>query len=205
MENAQLINQSSNKQDWTTPPYIIEPARLALGGAIDLDPASSAWSNQYVKAAAYYTEDMRGEGRGWYGRVWLNWPYGRAENPRWADRLIEAYETKEIESACCICFSSTSESWYQRLLDYPHCQLKRRVPFIDPATGQEVRGATRGSTIFYLGSALSLFALAFADLGRIALSDTAITRNPSWAHIMQLVHNHRSKKAKEQHEITYYT
>jgi hypothetical protein len=47
---------SATTSNWYTPPYIIEPARAFLGGAIDLDPASCALANRTVGARRIITE-----------------------------------------------------------------------------------------------------------------------------------------------------
>lgn len=71
----QLIN-SSNSNEWYTPPRYVEAAREVLG-AIDLDPASCETGNRIVRAKAYFAEARNGLVQRWYGRVFLNPPYGR--------------------------------------------------------------------------------------------------------------------------------
>lgn len=61
--------------EWLTPPRIL----IALGGAksFDLDPASSI-DRPWSTAWHHYTKDDNGLVRPWFGRVWLNPPYGRS-------------------------------------------------------------------------------------------------------------------------------
>ena len=54
MNNAVLINQTSGKVEYYTPPRIIEAARRTMG-RIDLDPASSVKANETVKAQHIFT------------------------------------------------------------------------------------------------------------------------------------------------------
>ena len=61
--------------EFYTPPHIIEVARACMGG-IDLDPASCAMANETVRATAFYGVKDDGLKRPWFGRVWLNPPYG---------------------------------------------------------------------------------------------------------------------------------
>lgn len=93
MDNHQLINQDSGITEYYTPIAIVEAARRVMGG-IDLDPASSARANEFVKATKYfkepeYTQTNRGEYdlpvrryhdygglfQTWHGRVWMNHPF----------------------------------------------------------------------------------------------------------------------------------
>jgi hypothetical protein len=70
---------------WLTPPYILK----ALG-EFDLDPCAPMvrpWSI----ARSHYTKADGGLTLPWYGRVWLNPPYG-AEAPHWIKRLASEGE-----------------------------------------------------------------------------------------------------------------
>lgn len=69
---------------WLTPRFIID----ALG-PFDLDPAAAPAPRPFPTAKMHY-EHADGDGllRPWFGRVWLNPPYGRAMN-RWMRRLAE--------------------------------------------------------------------------------------------------------------------
>ena len=65
---------------WLTPPHVLE----ALG-SFDLDPcAAPGWPT----AREHYTLPTDGLATPWYGRVWLNPPYGK-EAWVWLDRLAE--------------------------------------------------------------------------------------------------------------------
>jgi hypothetical protein len=46
-------------------------------GGIDLDPASCATANETVRARTFYSRKDDGLKRPWFGRVWLNPPYGK--------------------------------------------------------------------------------------------------------------------------------
>jgi hypothetical protein len=61
------------KDEWLTPPYILK----ALGGAdsFDLDPCAPV-NRPWPMAKAHYTTEENGLSLPWFGRVWLNPPYG---------------------------------------------------------------------------------------------------------------------------------
>lgn len=185
---AQLINQSSGDVEIYTPGFIIEAARVALGGRISLDPASSELANQRVKADCWFGKEDRSMERGWDGPLWMNHPYGRAEkacepgcckdhvhhdfewfgNARWINKLIYEHDNGNgnVKTACCITFASTSEGWFRPLLDYPQCYLWPRTNYLKP-DGSIYRGVTKGSVVTYFGRDIDLFRQAFKGLGTV--------------------------------------
>lgn len=78
-QNAQ---HSSASVRWFSPDKIVEPGRVALGGTIDVDPASEALANETIRATRYITEDEDGLTAPWgVGvSVWLNPPGGKVDN-----------------------------------------------------------------------------------------------------------------------------
>ena len=72
----------TGKCEWLTPPEIIR----ALG-RFDLDPCAPR-HRPWPTARCHYTVAEDGLRQAWFGRVWLNPPYGR-ETPRWLARLAE--------------------------------------------------------------------------------------------------------------------
>lgn len=74
---ANMGNESPNvtTTTWLTPPHIIE----ALGN-FDLDPCASP-NRPWDTARHHYTIEDDGLIQPWFGRVWLNPPYGREMNP----------------------------------------------------------------------------------------------------------------------------
>lgn len=192
MENHQYVNQSSLETDYQTPSYIIEPARLTMGG-IDLDPASSAIANERVAAGMYYTEEIDGLAQEWFGKVWLNWPFGKPENPctdgctkesckkrgyhltkrlpgnaDWCNKIVSSYVEGRIEQACSLCFACTSEKWFKPLFNYPQCYLNPRTNFYRP-DGSLAKGVSKGSVITYFGENVDAFAKNYGNLGGVVV------------------------------------
>ena len=73
---------TANNDEWLTPPEIIK----ALG-PFDLDPCAPV-NRPWDTASRHYTVQDNGLTQSWYGRVWLNPPYGR-ETFTWMERLAE--------------------------------------------------------------------------------------------------------------------
>ena len=157
-----LILQESGETEDYTPPHIVA-ARQAMGGGIDLDPASCEAANTIEKAAKFFTKADNGLEQRWEGRVWLNWPYSREGNRAWVKKLVFKYEQGHIAQGCCISYSSTSESWFAPLLQMPQCFLYARTRFIG-SDGQIQPAPTKGSVVTYFGSNVGAFATAFAGL-----------------------------------------
>lgn len=66
--------------EWLTPPAV-----LAALGPFDLDPCSPA-TRPWPTAASHFAAADDGLARDWFGRVWLNPPYG-PRTGRWLARL----------------------------------------------------------------------------------------------------------------------
>jgi len=73
---------TSGKEEWLTPPYILK----ALG-EFDLDPCAPI-VRPWPTAAKHYTIEDNGLVQPWFGRVWLNPPYGKKAG-QWMRRLVD--------------------------------------------------------------------------------------------------------------------
>jgi hypothetical protein len=79
--------------DYYTPPELVAAARLAMGG-LDLDPASHWSANRVHRAGTFYHKHRSGP---WFGRVWLNPPYG--DNQAWFEPILRYWLTDPAERA----------------------------------------------------------------------------------------------------------
>lgn len=153
--------------EWYTPAEYIEAARNVLG-EIDLDPATCESAQEVVKAKSYFTKadnSLRNDCP-WLGRIWLNPPYSMPLIKEFVSKLINQYETGNIESAIIITNNSSDTGWFHDLLQrYPVCFTRGRVSFWRP--NHEDFGTRQGQTLFYLGDNLELFHKEFARFGRI--------------------------------------
>jgi len=165
MQQHQLINQDSGNTEYYTPSGIIEAARLVMGG-IDLDPASSAVANQRVQATRFFCAEDDALTVPWNGRVWMNHPFSRENNPRFVRKLIEEYTSGRVSSACCITFAATSEAWFRPLLAHPQCYIYGRTNYYLP-DGTLKKGVSKGSVVTYLGDNEKAFREVFKQLGAV--------------------------------------
>jgi DNA N-6-adenine-methyltransferase (Dam) len=75
-------------QEWSTPAYVLEPVRQALGGTIGLDPCTGPGNP--VGAERFYCPPVDGAAEPWpAAAIYCNPPYSRARE-RWVLRCIEA-------------------------------------------------------------------------------------------------------------------
>lgn len=188
MENHQLINASSGNQEYFTPIHILDAVKETMGG-IDLDPASSEQANLRIKASLIHTKEDDGLKHHWFGRVFMNHPFGKPENPcpvncekpicktrgfhiterlpgneDWINHLMTEWQAKRVEEACCLTYACTSEKWFLPLLRLPQIYLVPRTNFILP-DGKVKKGVTKGSVVTYLGANYGRFFHYFRHLG----------------------------------------
>ena len=75
-------DRTTGKEDWLTPPSIIRAC-----GPFDLDPCSPM-PRPWDTAKTHYTLADNGLTKPWFGRVWLNPPYGN-QTDKWMQMLAQ--------------------------------------------------------------------------------------------------------------------
>ena len=159
---------SSESNEWYTPAQYVEAARQLMGG-IDVDPASNATANKIIKALTYYDIESNGLDKPWYGRVWLNPPYGRdnggSNQEVWSHRLLEQYETGITKEAVLLVNANTEAKWFQPFYDYLICLTNHRIKFY--STDGTPNQPTQGNALIYLGHQQERFIEIFKQFGRI--------------------------------------
>lgn len=185
---SRIARHSSKSVIWTTPPKILAPARIVLGN-IDLDPASSAWSNKYVRASYFFTKRDDGLQQKWQAfrnyrirptAIWLN-PPGGWHNGRVGDSEVKHWWLKTLQERrepyfghmLFLAFSiealqTTQVDCPYSLAHFPTVIFNRRVPYIDPSTGKPVSGNTHASSVTYIPGRVNktrLFFETFSQLG----------------------------------------
>lgn len=176
---------SKKTPKWGTPEEIAMLSRLALGGVIHLDPASSPEFNTRVGALKIITEVENGLISPWTPlplvddidpipgeippcSVFLNPPGGLVKE-FWA-RLIQHYAEGLITNAIWIGFSIEQLCILQDAdlypMDFRTVILRKRLAFTQES-GQAGGSPSHGNYITGLGIGEEIFASCFADLGRI--------------------------------------
>lgn len=171
--------RSSNLLTWVTPPVYIEAARDVLGG-IDLDPASSPRANQVVQADRCYSLEAGEDGLllPWYGRVWLNPPYGRVREKSnrggqdvWSTRLLDQYAARYVGSGILLVNAVPDRVWFQPLWSWPIVFTDHRILFLHPETLVPGRRPTHGSAFVYIGRDWRKFIGVFRRFGHAVVPD----------------------------------
>jgi ParB family chromosome partitioning protein len=112
----------SKDVEWWTPPQYTRLARKVLGD-IDLDPASCAGANRNVQARIFCDKAVNGLTKPWFGRVYMNPPYGKkgrgvATASDFVNKLMSEIGTGRVTQAVVLLNSNSIESvWFRPLLN----------------------------------------------------------------------------------------
>lgn len=127
-------NQGATSE-WWTPPHVFE----ALGLEFDLDPcAPPPTKAEWIPATSRYSLPWNGLETPWFGRVWLNPPYGR-ETGAWVRKLADHGD------GIALTFARTDVAWWHDTVPRASavCFIKGRLTFI-PGEGQSAPGNSGG-------------------------------------------------------------
>lgn len=175
MKQAMQLLTSRETVEWYTPPFLIERAREFMG-SIDLDPASCAKAQEWIKAPDWFDGQERGSGLelDWCGRVWLNPPFSNTS--KWCEKARKEWRESRIDEALVLVNSNLGYKWYEEMAAlFPSCQLYERLEFIRGDDLKPHGKAKRGQTLFWVqGQSTqahnwSWFENYWRDLGRIYL------------------------------------
>ena len=161
---------SSQSEDWYTHPVIVTLVHKLYDGPPDLDPMSCEEANETVKAREFYTAEMDGLLRSWYGRMLWNPPWGgtdaTAAKKRGLVKLLKAYESGDVtECVCVLNANATTTAWFAPLLSFPVCFPSYRIKHYGP--GGKGGAPNSGTVVIYLGENRDRFAEVFGELGAI--------------------------------------
>ena len=180
----------SKKIMWYTPQVYIDAAREVMGD-IDLDPATDDRVQKRIKAKEYYTVHTDGLIVPWFGRVWLNSPYG----PRlklFADKALYQWIVGNVDEMIFLTHTEETHSdWFQELGRHSSavCFHERPIEWVGDHTGvfEEINGikldapkeahykdvgvdldipyTLHGSIFFYFGNNSDKFKEVFSKFG----------------------------------------
>lgn len=143
MKNPGLF--TSETDEWYTPKEIIESVLKVFGGQIDVDPCSNSSTDPNIPAEVHFTKDENGLTKPWFGRIYMNPPYGR-DIKDWVLKLIEEYQKGNVEEAIALVPARIDTEWFAAFDPHPWCGVKGRLKFSD-----NPNSAPFPSAIFYLG------------------------------------------------------
>jgi hypothetical protein len=172
---------SSESNEWYTPKEIIELAREVLG-KIDLDPASCAFANEVVQAENFFSQEQDGFSRDWFGNVWLNPPYGRAEDDhasnkgRWSKRLADQYRAGKVAQGILLVNPDIGTNWFNQLWPTGDdgaasalCFTEKRIKFYNAEGTAKSPPRGGAGAIAYFGPSPEIFAEKFKSIGVVIL------------------------------------
>jgi hypothetical protein len=161
---AVLPSRVRTGDDYYTPKHFVECIRAALGGCIDLDPASHVMANEVIQAQRFFTKDQNGLSQPWDGRVFLNPPF--SSWPEWVDKVLQELARGEVSDLITLGATRTQTAQYfERLLRRADalCIITGRTPFWGLYT--ESDSPTDGHFLLYFGSHIGRFVQAVTPLG----------------------------------------
>jgi phage N-6-adenine-methyltransferase len=102
--------------EWPTPQWLVDQlaAEFASGG-FDLDPAATA---ENAKAPRFYTAVDDGLSQPWFGKVWLNPPYGKAATPAWLAKARAEVDAGHAELVVCLVPYRGQLWWHEYEVDH---------------------------------------------------------------------------------------
>lgn len=165
------------KDEWCTPERYIEVVRLTFGGEIDLDPCSSEFAQQVVKAKRFFTKEYSCLDNPWTVyedkpcSVFLNPPYSRGLINKVINKFINEINEQEdngIEEAIVLVNNSSETKWFQELFFWCDaiCFPNHRINFYhNNPSFQGKKRNKQGQVFFYFGKYSFRFVDRFSDFG----------------------------------------
>jgi T5orf172 domain len=150
--------------DFYSPKPLVEAARKVMGG-IDLDPASEVIANRWIQAGKIYTISEDGLKQPWFGRVYLNPPFGRWA--LWGPKLLEEWY-RDVEQMVVLCSQTAlSAQQFRPILDACDalCIETGRSSFWGPNLKEGRSGPHFGTALLYFGK--EDFGAIFKQMGSV--------------------------------------
>jgi hypothetical protein len=155
-----------------TPQKIIDSVLKVFGNGIDLDPCAEELlegeTTYNVPARQYYTKEINGISKPWWGHVYCNPPYSGKEDGNklfdWSKHLLEQLETDPVHEVLYLVPTYNGEDFWQMAAEacMSMCTIHPRLTF-----GGNSGSPRFGSTMFYFGARIDTFYDAFKEHGVI--------------------------------------
>ena len=149
--------------EWYTPAWVFD----ALSIDFDLDPASPHDMESAVPAKTKYKIFDDGLKKPWFGRVWMNPPYGK-DTPFWMRRMIAH------NNGIALVFSRTDTAWCQEAMAACSAMLfvSGRIQF-DPGLENQHKKSRcgAGTVLFSFGDESTIALKRMSDRGVFILNN----------------------------------
>ncbi|PHQ43918.1 hypothetical protein Z052_01910 [Halorubrum sp. C191] len=176
---GEFFGDSNSGDEFGTPTWLVEPLLDALDQELyDLDPASGAEPRPYAETR--YTEEDDGLKQSWFGHVWMNPPYGRGINERWARKAWEEANRDAVDSITALVPNNAETEWFQS--HYAQADLKCEV---------------KSAISFYNTEFTATFDSAIVVWGVDALPDDYLAALSSFGELWLAVDGHDLNSAAE--------
>ena len=135
-------DRGNQSVEWYTPPDIF----TKIGIKFDLDPCHPEKPLSWVPAETTYNINDDGLTKPWFGRVWLNPPYGK-HTPQWLEKM------SQHRNGIALVFARTDCRWFHDYVADADAILfmKGRVKFVDGLGVSGGGGAGSGSMLVAWG------------------------------------------------------
>jgi len=157
--------------EWYTPMDLSDKCRLALGGAINLDPFSHAKANITIRADVFLTEQDDALLCDWpvVETMFANPPYALGLIGKCCRRIVQEYRAGTYQRAIVIVNNATETEWFHDLLSVSSllCLPRKRVNFENEHRELTIKRNSRGQVIFGIGIDEMQFSTALSDVGAI--------------------------------------
>ena len=126
--------------EWYTPAWVLD----AIGLTFDLDPASPHDVETAIPAKTKYTTFDNGLKKPWFGRVWLNPPYG-PKTGVWIRRMISH------GNGIALVFSRTDAIWCQEAMRSAQAMLflSGRIEFVPGKENAHKKSRCGAGTVLF--------------------------------------------------------
>lgn len=166
MANINACLTSKTDEHYTPLSFLIKVYEF-YGGTLDLDPCCNDLASPTVFANAHYDAALDGLALPWFGKVFVNPPYGRSLLS-WANKIAQEFECGNTTESLFLVPSRTDTKWTRRLSDYSRCYLEKRIKFVSE-DGQEQDSAPFPSVLFYFGKRQTEFKQYWEQHGQVWL------------------------------------
>lgn len=152
-------NKFNVSVDWYTPPWVFE----RLGLRYDLDPCQPEQGIPWIPAMARYSLVDDGLTAPWFGRVWLNPPYGK-HTGAWLQKM------HQHRNGIALVFARTDCAWFHDYVAKADAILflRGRIKFVDGLGVTGGGGAGCGSMLVAWGESNIEALRGMVDLGHLA-------------------------------------